>query len=101
MASEDVSPVKKEEIAQPDNSDAEPYVVGLRPWLPWPMSRWRWWTAPIAAERLAAFRIGLAAVLLVDLLLTYAPNIYVWFGEGNLGGPDREIELRHWEGDAQ
>jgi hypothetical protein len=49
-------------------------VVGLRPWLPWPLSRWHWWTEPVPAERLAALRIGLAAALLLDLLTTYLPG---------------------------
>ena len=35
--------------------------VGVDPWLPWPLSAWRWWTEPVAAERLAALRIGLAS----------------------------------------
>jgi hypothetical protein len=48
-------------------------VLGLRPWLPWPLRRWRWWTEPVPAQRLAALRIGLAAVLLLDLAWTYFP----------------------------
>ncbi len=63
-------------------------VVGLKPWLPWPLARSRWWTAPVAAERLAALRIGLAAVLLADLLLTYLPGLHDFFGADALGGPD-------------
>src|SRR5581483_5576329 len=46
-----------EEGSQPMSA---PVVAGLRPWYPWPLSRWRWWTEPVPAERLAALRIGLA-----------------------------------------
>jgi hypothetical protein len=62
-------------------------VVGLKPWLPWPLSRWPWWTVPVRAERLAALRIGLALVLLGDVLTTYLPNAPVFFGAGSLGDP--------------
>jgi hypothetical protein len=62
--------------------------VGLKPWYPWPLSRWRWWTEPVPAERLAALRIGLAAVLLLDLLTTYLPGLHDFFGPGSLGGPE-------------
>jgi hypothetical protein len=64
-----------------------PTVVGLRPWYPWPLSRWRWWTEPVRAERLAALRIGLAAVLLADVLTTYWPHAADFFGKGSLGRP--------------
>jgi uncharacterized membrane protein YphA (DoxX/SURF4 family) len=61
-------------------------VVGLKPWLPWPLCRWSWWTRPVPAERLAALRIGLAAVLLWDLLVTYLPHVADFFAEDSLGG---------------
>ena len=62
-------------------------VLGLRPWLPWPLGRSRWWTQPIRAERLAALRIGLAAVLLVDVLTTYLPHAADFYGRDSLGAP--------------
>lgn len=66
-------------------------TVGLSPLLPWPLSRWRGWTEPIAAERLAAFRIGLASVLFLDLLTTLLPYAELFFGpeglEKNLRSP--------------
>jgi hypothetical protein len=62
-------------------------VVGVRPWLPGFLGRSPSWTQPIRAERLAAFRIGLAAVLLIDILLTYLPNVDRFFGAGTLGDP--------------
>jgi hypothetical protein len=71
-------------------------VVGLRPWLPWPLSRSRWWTASVPAERLAALRIGLAAVLLLDLMTTYVPHLHDFFGGGSLGAP----EVFPWVGQA-
>ena len=38
-------------------------VVGIRPWLPWPLSRWRVWNEPGRAERAGgpAYRPGLGA----------------------------------------
>jgi hypothetical protein len=62
-------------------------VVGWQPWLPWPFRSRRWWTEPVRAERLAALRIGLGAVLLLDLLLTYLPNLGDLFGRDSLGSP--------------
>ncbi|MCI0681595.1 MAG: HTTM domain-containing protein [Gemmataceae bacterium] len=61
-------------------------LVGLAPWLPWPLSAWRWWTQPVAAERLAALRIGLALFLLADIWTTYWPNLDAYFLEGEAGG---------------
>ena len=60
-------------------------VLGLKPWFPWPLSRWRWLTAPVAAERLAALRIGLALVMLVDVLTTYLPRSADYFSRDSLG----------------
>ncbi len=67
---------------------SEGTVVGLQPWLPWPLSRWRWWTEPVRAERLAALRIGLAAVLLADVLGSYGPHVGDFFTGAGLGGPE-------------
>jgi hypothetical protein len=64
----------------------EKQVIGLAPWLPPPLSRLSWWTEPVRAERLAALRIGVAAVLLVDLLVTYLPHLEDLFAAGGLGG---------------
>jgi uncharacterized membrane protein YphA (DoxX/SURF4 family) len=63
-------------------------VVGVRPWLPWPLSRSRWWNEPVAAERLAVLRIGLAALLLLDILCTYLPVASAFFGPNSLGRPE-------------
>lgn len=66
----------------------EGIVVGWKPWLPWPLSRSRWWSEPVRAERLAAMRIGLSGILLLDLLLTYWPNLGIFFGKNSLGDPN-------------
>jgi hypothetical protein len=67
---------------------SEPRIVGLRPWLPWPLCDWPWWTEPVRAERLAAFRIGVALMLLVDIFTFYLPHANVFFGRDSLGSPD-------------
>src|SRR5262249_27225587 len=61
---------------------------GIRPWLPWPLSRMRWWTEPVPAERSAALRIAMSALLLLDVLLVYFPNRAVFFGGDSLGRPE-------------
>ena len=67
---------------------SEPAVLGIRPWLPWPLSRLAWWTAPVRAERLGAIRIGLAAMLLLDVCLTYLPGLDTFYAIGGLGSPE-------------
>ncbi len=61
-------------------------IVGLRPWLPWPLSASTWWTEPIPAERLAALRVAVAGVLLLDLLITQAPTFGDFYGAESLSG---------------
>lgn len=61
-------------------------VVGLEPWLPWPLSASKWWTQPVRAERLAALRIAAALCLLIDILASYRPSLDEFFGSGGLGG---------------
>jgi hypothetical protein len=65
---------------------SESRIVGLQPWLPWPLGEMRWWTEPVRAERLAALRIGVGAVLLADVLGHYLPFAHVFLGPGSLGG---------------
>jgi uncharacterized membrane protein YphA (DoxX/SURF4 family) len=63
-------------------------LAGVQPWLPPPLSRSAWWTAPIAAERLAALRVGAGLALLCDVLVCYAPRAGDFFGTGSLNpGP--------------
>src|SRR6516162_7177843 len=69
-------------------AQSERLVVGLEPWLPAPLSRWRWWTEPVRAERLAALRIGVGIVLLFDVLVHYLPQVGDFFGAGSLGSPE-------------
>jgi uncharacterized membrane protein YphA (DoxX/SURF4 family) len=63
-------------------------VVGLKPWFPWPLSRWRWLNEPVPAERLALLRIGLAFFLLLDIGATYLPQARMLFGGDSLGRPE-------------
>lgn len=63
-------------------------VVGIKPWLPWPLSRMAWWTEPVRAERLAALRIGVSLVLLLDVLWHYLPYAAEFLGANGLGGPE-------------
>jgi len=67
---------------------SDPVFVGVNPWLPYPLSRSRWWTEPVRAERWAAFRIALAAALLLDILASYLPIARDLFGPNSLGSPD-------------
>jgi hypothetical protein len=66
----------------------EGVVVGVRPWLPGPLGRWDWLTAPVRAERLAALRVGVGLVLLLDILATYLPFLRDYYGPGSLADPD-------------
>jgi hypothetical protein len=67
---------------------SERFVVGLNPWLPPPLSRWKWWTEPVRAERLAALRIGVGIVVLFDALVHYLPQVSDFFGANSLGSPE-------------
>src|SRR5436189_4633480 len=75
-------------------------VVGVQPWLPWPLAGRRWWTEPVRAERLAALRIGIAAVLLLDIFLNYLPHAADFYSDQGLGAegvfPDRRSLLLSW-----
>jgi hypothetical protein len=78
---------------------SESIVVGTQPWLPGAMGRSRWWTTPVPAERLAALRIALAAVLLLDVLALYLPQLGDFFGPNSLAGlHGTEISSPHWTG---
>jgi hypothetical protein len=63
-------------------------VVGLPPWLPFPLSRWNWWTEPVRAERLSALRIGVGLVVLIDALVHYLPQAGDFFGANSLGSAE-------------
>src|SRR5262245_45983325 len=79
---------------------SEQIVVGLKPSLPWPLERCPWWTEPVRAERLAALRIGVGLVLLLDVLGYYLPFARDFFGQGSLGAPgafaDSQRPLPAW-----
>ena len=76
---------------------SEPRVVGVRPWFPWPLSRWPWWTESVPAERVAALRIVTALVLLLDLLLCNLPHFGTLFSPDALGG--RDLYADHFRDD--
>lgn len=73
-------------------------IAGLEPWLPWPLSRSAWWTTPAPAERLAALRIGVAAVLLVDIALFYLPELRVFYGRDSLADSATFAAARYGHG---
>src|SRR5262245_34502594 len=60
-------------LAAASDPSALGQVVGLKPWFPWPLCRWRWLNEPVRAERLAALRIGVAVLTVLDVLLTFLP----------------------------
>ncbi len=60
-------------------------VVGTVPHLPF---SWNWMTAPVPAERLAAWRISVGVVLLLDTLLFYWPQFGLLYGPQSLAGPN-------------
>ncbi len=63
-----------------------PRVIGLEPWLPWPLRSFGWWSRPVRVERLAALRIAMAGCSLVDILTSYRPYLNAFFGTEGLGG---------------
>lgn len=74
-------------------------IVGTRPCLPGLFGFKDWLTAPVRAERLAALRIGFAAVLLFDILVTYLPFLGDYYGPGSLSWPDvfaSRFESPYW-----
>src|SRR5262245_23522679 len=81
---------------------ADRRIAGLTPWLPWPLSRWRLWTEPVRAERLAALRIGIALVLLADILTTYGPHVNDFYGPDSLTRiGDRDVFASHIRGETR
>ncbi len=73
-----------------------PSIVGIAPWLPWPLSAWSWWTVPVRAERLAVLRIGVALCLLFDIAYNYAPATLDFFSKNGIGDPT----IFNWRFDA-
>ena len=63
-------------------------VLGVHGWLPGSLGKSSFWNEPIRAERVAALRIGIALVLLWDILFTYMPLAGDFFGAGSLGSPE-------------
>lgn len=74
-------------------------VVGLEPVFPPPLANSRWWTAPVRAERWAAFRIAVGLTLFADVALTYWPVRRDVFGVESLGDPSvfaSRTSLPYW-----
>lgn len=65
-----------------------PLFVGIQPRFPGFLGRWKWLTAPVAAERVAALRIATALVLLLDIGLGLLPNFATFFTADGLAGRD-------------
>ncbi|MBA4018888.1 MAG: hypothetical protein C0483_17105 [Pirellula sp.] len=63
-------------------------VVGTKPRLFGSLAGSAWWTKPIRAERMAAFRIGMGLALLVDIFCFYLPSVHDFFGGNSLGSPE-------------
>jgi uncharacterized membrane protein YphA (DoxX/SURF4 family) len=74
---------------------SEPIIHGIDPLLPWPLNRSRWWTEPVRAEGLAALRIGIALVLLTDVLAFHLPYASDLFGSGSFGAPNAFDQVRY------
>ncbi len=68
-------------------SPPAPVILGTEPALPRPLRDWRWLTIPVPAERAAALRIAVGAVLLFDILVLYLPNLQALYGPGGFGDP--------------
>jgi hypothetical protein len=68
--------------------DGEPLVIGIQPRLPRLLRDNPWFGGTVAAERLAALRISLAVVLLLDILLCYLPLLGDGYGPQSLSSPD-------------
>jgi hypothetical protein len=67
------------------STTVSPSAVGVKPILPSWLASSEWWTKPVRAEGLAALRIGVGLVLLLDMLVTYAPHWQLFFGPQGLG----------------
>ncbi|HEY1190107.1 MAG TPA: HTTM domain-containing protein [Gemmata sp.] len=65
-----------------------PLFVGIQPRLPGALNRWRWFLRPIPAERMAALRVAVALVALLDIGIACVPQFGAFFSESGLGGPN-------------
>src|SRR6516165_9794445 len=86
----------------PETKKSQAAVVGIRPRLPWPLSRMKTWNEPVPAERLAVLRIGMSAILLLDVILIYFPNRETFFGRDSLGRPEvfQHLYKTYWNWEA-
>lgn len=89
------------QIDPKSEGSTESAVVGVTPWLPGWLGRSAWWNHPIPAEPLAALRILVGCVLLIDQLTTWWPQFSSLFGAGSTGDPEMfawffERPNSHW-----
>src|SRR5262245_58714709 len=88
--------------ASPDScaAPASGQVLGLKPWFPWPLSRWRWLNEPVRAERLAALRIGVGLLTFLDVMVTFLPISADLAGQESIMTPslvaDRFHDTQRW-----
>jgi len=68
--------------------NAEPIHAGIRPWFPGPLGRWKWLNEEIPAERMAALRIAVGLVLILDIVGTYLPYFSLFFSSEHFGIPE-------------
>lgn len=61
-------------------------VVGIRPKLPTFLARKPDWNQPMPATKLAAMRIAMGVVLLLDVVFLHWPLRHAFFGPGSMGG---------------
>src|SRR5438876_499784 len=61
-------------------------ILGPTPWLPGAAGRWL--AAPIPAARLYMLRVGLAAIILLDVLLLYLADYSALYGEWGYTAPE-------------
>ena len=76
--------------ASPDSCSAlaPGQVRGLKPWFPWPLSRWRWLNEPVRAERLAALRLGVGLLTFLDVVLSFLPISADLAGQASIMSPE-------------
>ncbi|WP_315854129.1 HTTM domain-containing protein [Gemmata palustris] len=68
-------------------TETEPRFVGTQPRLLGMLNRWHWLLRPVPAERMAALRIAVAVVALLDIGIACLPQFAAHFSENGLGGP--------------
>lgn len=71
----------------PPSPETDSRFVGIQPRFPGLLNRWTWLLRPVPAERMAALRIAVAVVALLDIGVACVPQFQTHFSESGLGGP--------------